>query len=186
MRSATEHATDSWGEPRSKTISWYDPAISATAGARTTGREHLQAIIDGKVPVPPFAAKTKTPRLLRRAALVGARLHSVGDGEATFRCTPDESTYNPAGIVHGGLLCMLLDSACGCAVQSLLAAGVAVSSIEIKVSFLSALRSDGGELEIIGKALRVGRQVGFAEAHARSGDGKLVGHATSSIALIRP
>lgn len=174
MRSATEHATDSWGEPRSKTISWYDPAISAAAGTSTTGREHLQAIIDGEVPVPPFAA------------LVGARLHSVGDGEATFRCTPDESTYNPAGIVHGGLLCMLLDSACGCAVQSLLAAGVAVSSIEIKVSFLSALRSDGGELEIIGKALRVGRQVGFAEAHARSGDGKLVGHATSSIALIRP
>jgi uncharacterized protein (TIGR00369 family) len=165
---------DAWGEPRSKTVSWYDPAISATAGASTTGREHLQAIIDGKVPVPPFAA------------LVGARLHSAGDGEAIFRCTPDESTYNPAGIVHGGLLCMLLDSACGCAVQSLLPAGVAISSIEIKVSFLSALRSDGGELEIIGKALRVGRQVGFAEAHARSGEGKLVGHATSSIALIRP
>ncbi len=167
-------AQDQWGEPHAKTVSWYDPEISAGAGRSAPGREYLQAIIDGKVPEPPFAA------------LVGARLHSVGDGEAIFRCTPDESTYNPAGIVHGGLLCILLDSACGCAVQSLLPAGVAISSIEIKVSFLSALRSDSGELEIIGKALRVGRQVGFAEAHARSGDGKLVGHATSSIALIRP
>ena len=141
---------------------------------RSPGREHLQAIIDGKLPVPPFAA------------LVGARLSSVAEGEAVFRCTPDESTYNPAGVVHGGLLCMLLDSACGCAVQSLLPAGVAISSIEIKVSFLSPLRSDSGELEITGKALRVGRQVAFAEADARSGEGKLVGHATSSIALLRP
>jgi uncharacterized protein (TIGR00369 family) len=164
---------DGWGEPRSKTVTWYDPMISATAGASTTGREHLQAIIDGKLPVPPFAA------------LVGARLDSVGDGEAVFRCTPDESTYNPGGIVHGGLLCMLLDSACGCAVQSLLPAGVAISSIEIKVSFLSALRAGSGELEIAGIALRAGRQVAFAEAHARNGEGKLVGHATSSIALLR-
>ncbi len=165
---------DGWGELRSKTVSWYDPAISANARGSVSGREHLQAIIDGKLPVPPFAA------------LVGARLHSVGDGEAVFRCTPDESTYNPGGIVHGGLLCMLLDSACGCSVQSTLPSGVAISSIEIKVSFLSALRSDSGELEIIGKALRVGRQVAFAEAYARNGDGKLVGQATSSIALIRP
>jgi uncharacterized protein (TIGR00369 family) len=169
----TENAGNGWGELRSKTVSWYDPAISASAGVSTPGREHLQAIIDGKLPVPPFAA------------LVGARLHSVGEGKAVFRCTPDESTYNPGGMVHGGLLCMLLDSACGCSVQSLLPRGVVISSIEIKVSFLSPLRSDSGELEITGKALRVGRQVAFAEAHARNGDGKLVGHATSSIALLR-
>lgn len=165
---------EEWGEPRTKTVTWYDPAISASAGASIPGREYLQAIADGKLPRPPIAD------------LVGARLHSVADGEAVFRCTPDESTYNPGGIVHGGLLCMLLDSACGCSVQSLLPAGVFISSIEIKVSFLSPLRAGSGELEITGKVLRVGRQVAFVEAHARNGEGKLVGHATSSIALVRP
>lgn len=174
MSGVTEHARNGWGELRTKTVSWYDPAISAGAGVSTPGREHLQAIIDGELPAPPFAA------------LVGARLHSVGEGEAVFRCTPDESTYNPGGMVHGGLLCMLLDSACGCSVQSVLRAGERISTIEIKVSFLSALRSNSGEIEVIGKALRVGRQVAFAEAHARNGDGKLVGHATSSIAVMRP
>lgn len=167
-------AVDAWGEPRTKTVTWYDPSISATAGASTPGREYLQAIVEGKLPRPPIAD------------LVGARLHSVADGEAVFRCTPDESTYNPGGIVHGGLLCMLLDSACGCSVQSRLPAGVFISTIEIKVSFLSPLRAGSGELEVIGKALRVGRQVAFSEAHARNGEGKLVGHATSSIALLRP
>jgi acyl-coenzyme A thioesterase PaaI-like protein len=48
------------------------------------------------------------------------------------------------------------------------------------------LRAGSGELEVSGKALRVGRQVAFAEAHARNGDNKLVGHATSSIAVSRP
>jgi uncharacterized protein (TIGR00369 family) len=163
-----------WGEPRTKTVTWYDPSISASAGATTPGRELLQAIVEGRLPPPPIAD------------LVGFRLTSVGDGEVVFRCTPDESVYNPAGVVHGGLLCMLLDSACGCSVQSTLPAGVGISSIEIKVSFLSALRADSGELEVTGRALRVGRQVAFAEAHARDGAGKLVGHATSSIALIRP
>jgi len=163
-----------WGEPRTKTVTWYDPSISASAGATTPGRELLQAIVEGRLPPPPIAD------------LVGFRLTSVGDGEAVFRVTPDESVYNPAGIVHGGLLCMLLDSACGCSVQSTLPAGAGISSIEIKVSFLSALRAGSGELEVTGRALRVGRQVAFAEAHARDGAGKLVGHATSSIALIRP
>ena len=167
-------ARGAWGEPRTKVVSWYDPMISAEAALALPGREFLESLAHGRLPRPPFAA------------LVGARLHSVGEGEVVFRCTPDESTYNPGGIVHGGLLCMLLDSACGCAVQSLLPGGVAISSIEIKVSFMSALRSDSGELEITGRALRVGRQVAFAEADARSGDGKLVGHATSSLSLMRP
>ena len=55
-----------------------------------------------------------------------------------------------------------------------------------QVSFLSPLRAGSGELEVICKALRVGRQVAFSEAHARTSEGKLVGHATSSIALLRP
>jgi len=167
-----ENARDGWGEQRTRAVSWYDPMISADAAVALPGREFLEAIIDGRLPRPPFAD------------LVGARLHSVDDGEAVFRCTPDESTYNPGGIVHGGLLCMLLDSACGCSVQSLLPAGSGISTIELKVSFLSPLRANSGELEVIGKALRVGRQVAFSEAHARNGVGKLVGHATSSIAVV--
>ena len=60
-----------------------------------------------------------------------------------------------------------------------------MSSIEIKVSFLSPVTAGGATLEVEGHALRVGRQVAFAEAHARTAAGKLVGHATTSIALTR-
>jgi uncharacterized protein (TIGR00369 family) len=161
-----------WGQPRTKTVTWHDPAISGAAATTMSGREFIQAIIDGRLPPPPFAQ------------LIGAELISVGDGVAVFRCTPDESTLNPLGIVHGGVVCTVLDSAAGCAVHSQLPAGVGFSTIEIKVSFLSP--ANGTTLEIEGRALRVGRQIAFAEAHARTAGGKLIGHATTSIALVRP
>jgi uncharacterized protein (TIGR00369 family) len=162
---------DGWGAPRSKSISWNDPLALAVAGAELSGREFLQAIIDGRLPPPPMAT------------LIGAELVLVGEGEAVFRCTPDESSYNPIGIVHGGLLCTLLDFAAGAAVQTLLNAGAASSSIEIKVSYLKPLRADSGPIEVHGRALRVGGRVAFAEAHARDQNGELVGHATTSLAV---
>lgn len=174
MSTAAPATRDGWGAARSRIVTWHDPAISAASAPALPGREFLQAIIEGRLPPPPIAG------------LVGARLVSVGDGEALFRCTPDEAMYNPLGMVHGGLLCTLLDSAAGCAVHTLLPAGVGYSSIEIKVSFLRALHADAGEIDVHGRALRVGRRVAFAEAHARDGAGELVGHATSSIAVLRP
>ena len=98
---------------------------------------------------------------------------------------PDESAYNPIGMVHGGLLCTVLDSAAGCAVHTRLA-GAGYGTIEITVSFLEPLHADVGEIEIHGHALRVGRRVAFAEAHARDTHGRLVGHATTSIAVTQP
>jgi uncharacterized protein (TIGR00369 family) len=165
---------DGWGAPRAQRISWYDPMLLRAAAADLSGRELLQAIINGQLPPPPIAA------------LIGAELVSVGDGEALFRCTPDESTYNSIGIVHGGLLCTLLDTAAGCAVQTLLPAGTGYASIEIKVSFMKPLRADSGPIEVLGRALRVGGRVAFAEANAHNRDGELVGSATTSIAVSRP
>jgi uncharacterized protein (TIGR00369 family) len=159
---------------RSKTVSWEDPSISAAAMASMSGRELLQAMIDGRLPRPPIAA------------LFDARLVSIGEGSARFQCVPDESAYNPIGLVHGGLLCTLLDSAAGCAVHTMLGPGVGYSTIEIKVSFLAAVRADSGTIEAEGRVLRLGRQVAFAEAHARTAAGKLVGHATTSLAVMRP
>jgi uncharacterized protein (TIGR00369 family) len=159
---------------RTKTVRWHDPRAMVAAAAELTGREVLQAIRDGRLPPPPMAN------------LVGARLASVGDGEVRFMCTPDESTYNTFGIVHGGLLCTMLDFAAGAATQTRLPAGVPSSSIEIKVSYLRPLRAEMGEITVDGRVLRVGARVAFAEAHAYDGAGELIGHATTSLALRRP
>jgi uncharacterized protein (TIGR00369 family) len=162
-----------WGERRSRGINWYDPVATARLGMELSGAEFLQGIIDGRFPPPPIAE------------LMGMELVSVGDGLAHFRGTPDETVYNPIGMVHGGFLSTLLDSAAGCAVHTLLPAGVGYSSIELKVSFLKAVRAEGGPIDVRGEVLRVGRRVAFAEARATNSAGDLMGHATTSIAVVR-
>jgi uncharacterized protein (TIGR00369 family) len=169
-----QKALRGWGATSSKTLTWHDPAALRAAGATLAGREFLQAILDGRLPPPPMAV------------LIDSELVSIGEGEVVFRCKPDESTYNPLGMVHGGLLCTLLDTAAGCAVQTLLPAGAGYASIEIKVSFLKPLRATTGEIKAHGLALKVGRRIAFAEAHARDQSGELVGHATTSLAINRP
>src|SRR5512132_447390 len=165
-------ADSDWGTPRTRDVTWYSPATLTAAAAELSGRQLLEAISEGRLPAPPMAE------------LIGARLVFVGAGEVRFAWTPDESAYNPIGMIHGGLLCTLLDFAAGAAVHTQLPAGVGFSSIEIKVSYLKALRADSGDIDVDGRALQVGRRVAFAEAHARNPAGELVGHATSSIAVI--
>jgi uncharacterized protein (TIGR00369 family) len=158
---------------RTKIVSWHDPAELRAGATERSGREFLEAIIARELPPPPMAA------------LVNAELLAVDDGEALFACTPDESTCNPMGVVHGGLLSTLLDTAAGCAVHSLLPAGTGFASIELKVSFLAPVHA-GDRLDVSGHVLRMGKRVAFAEAHARDPRGQLVGHATTTFALTRP
>ena len=71
-------AEHDWGEPRSKTVTWYG-ALAGIPGVRSlSGREVLQAMADGRLPPPPIAS------------LFQVRIVRVGDGEVTFRCRPHE------------------------------------------------------------------------------------------------
>jgi uncharacterized protein (TIGR00369 family) len=162
-----------WGPPSTKTITWFSPFAHRRAAVGLSGLEYLQGMIDGRFPPPPVAVS------------VASRLVAVSDGEAVFRCAPDESWLNPLGLVHGGLLCTLMDSAMGVAVQTKVPVGVGYASIELKVSFLRPLPWDGSsEIEVRGSVLRVGRRVAFAEARALDHEGRLVGHSTSSLAAV--
>ena len=53
-------------------------------------------------------------------------------------------------MVHGGLVCTLLDSVTACAVHSTLPLGKGYTSIEIKVSYLRAVTAGSGPLTATG------------------------------------
>jgi uncharacterized protein (TIGR00369 family) len=164
----------SWGAPRTRTIQWFDPLRAAAVGARLPGRAYLEAIADGTLPPPPIAS------------LFDFRITEVGDGEARFAVTPGESAYNPIGLVHGGLVCTLLDSVLGCAVHSQLPAGTGYTSIELKVSYLRPVRADSGEIHAHGWVTKPGRRVAFAEGDVRSADGSLLATASGSLLIMAP
>ena len=153
---------------RSRLVSWVDPTSALHRMKESTGLEFLTAMLDGHVPAPPIAA------LMRMTPT------AVAYGSATFECHPDESHYNPIGTVHGGLVCTLLDSVIGCAVQSTLPAGIGYTSIEIKVNYLRTVRADTGTLTATGTVTRPGSRVAFAEGSVVDGDGRLVATASSS------
>ena len=112
---------------------------------------------------------------------LGFSLVEVDRGHAVFTGTPGRSVYNPIGSVHGGYAATLLDSACGIATHSALAAGQGYTTLELKVSYVHGLTDRSGEVRAVGRLVSIGRRVAFAEATLHDGDGRLCATATSTL-----
>ena len=166
-------ATDlPWGPPRSKTVTWHDPAATVSGGMGMSGLEFMTAIVEGRLPPPPIAS------------LLGMRARHFERGLAVFEYTPDESVYNPLGVVHGGLLCTLADTVAGCAVQTTLEAGVGYTSIDITVNYLRPVTLDSGTILATGRVIKPGRRVALAAAEVHDQAGRLLATATSNCLII--
>ena len=164
----TTEVPTSWGEPRSREVTWYDPMVGATRALTMTGLDYLRAIQHGELPPAPIAG------------LLDFDVAEVEEGRVSFTCRPDESAYNPIGVVHGGLVCTLLDSVTACAVHSTLPAGKGYTSIEIKVSYLRAVTAASGTLTATGTLVKGGSRVAFSEGVVVDGSGRPVATATST------
>src|SRR5215207_4590170 len=162
-------APESWGDANSRTVSWHDPLITAAGALERSGLETMEAIRDGVLPPAPIGR------------LMQFDVRAVEEGRVEFGCTLDESVYNPIGVVHGGLVCTLLDSVLGCAVHTTLPAGVAYTSIELKVNYLRAVHATSGPLTAIGRVVKPGRRVAFAEGEVLDAAGRTVATASSSL-----
>jgi len=113
------------------------------------------------------------------------RLTEVEEGRVVFEGTPTRAVYNPIGTVHGGWMATLLDSACACAVHSMLKPGQVYTTLEIKTVFHRAL-TEGVPVKAEGRIVQMGRRAGFAEADLKGVDGKLYATATSTCLVMEP
>ena len=161
-----------WGEARSRLITWHDPRPTTAAGATMSGLEFMRAIQVGRLAPPPMAS------------VFGFEMTKVEVGKVTFECVPDESAYNPIGVVHGGLVCTLADTVVGCAVQTTLGSGATFTSIDLNVSYLRPVTLDSRVLRAVGTVTKPGKRVAYAAAEIRDGRDKVVATATSSLLII--
>ncbi|MBE3557704.1 MAG: PaaI family thioesterase [Ktedonobacteraceae bacterium] len=161
-------------ETRTRVIRWEDPAEAMQAAKTISGIEYLRALMTGKLPAPPFAI------------LTGTWLSEVSEGRVVFTAEPAEYHYNTLGTVHGGIIATILDSALGCAVQSLLPAGTGYTTLELKVNYLRPLTVKTGTVSCEGKVIHLGGRIATAEARLTDREGKLYAHATTTCIIFRP
>lgn len=159
---------------RTRTVTWHDPLPIAEKARTMRGLDFLQAMIDGEIPRPPFAY------------LLGMTLIEVAPGRAVFTVTPAEFLYNPIGLVHGGVAMTILDSATGCAVQTMLEAGVGYTTVSGNTNFIRPITLDTGLLRAEAQTINVGRRIATAEARLVDGAGKLYAHGVSTCAILTP
>ena len=113
---------------------------------------------------------------------VEAPLMTAAEVQLTLAWAPHLCTSN--GLLHGGVIMALADSA-GAAVASLnLPEGAAgTSTIESKTNFLGAVRE--GTVTATSRPLHVGSMTIVVETEVRAGD-KLVAKVTQTQAVLRP
>jgi uncharacterized protein (TIGR00369 family) len=161
-------------QQRQRRYEWQDPAIAAAAAPQMAGIDFFRALLDGTLPIPPIAAT------------LGFTMVSADPGRVVFEFTPAEFQYNPIGSVHGGVYAVMCDSACGCAVHSMLPKGAYYTSQDLSTKFLRAITTSTGPLQCEGTVIHLGSRTALAQARLTDAQGKLYAHATSSCLIFRP
>lgn len=159
---------------RARTFTWDDPMATFGEAAAMSGMELFTAMMEGRIPPPP---------IMNTLGFTG---FSFEEGRASFTLTPQEFHYNPIGSVHGGVYAAMLDSACGCAVHSMLPAGVFYTSLDLSLKFLRPILLGTGEVTAEGEVVHLGRRTALASARLVDGAGKIYATANSSCLIIRP
>ena len=137
-----------------------------------SGREFLQALIDGRLPAPPMA---RTLSFL---------LVEIGDGFAAFEGDAGPHLLNPLGIVHGGWALTLIDSAAGCAAHTLVPAGSSYTTVETKVNFSRPIAKDTGRVRAEGRVVGRGRRIISCEARVVDARERILAHGTSTLMVL--
>lgn len=159
---------------QSRTFEWTDPLEVASQARQQSGLEFLRAVAGrDRVQAAPIAQA------------IDMKLVEADPGRVVFELAPATYHYNPIGTVHGGVICTLCDSAASAAVHSLLPAGTAYTTLEVKVNFVRAATVASGLLRCEGTILSRGSRVATAEARLTDAAGKLYAHAVTTC-LIMP
>ena len=137
-----------------------------------TGLERLQAWVRGERYVEGLSA------------MLGIRPVLAEAGRVVVAATPLPEHYNSGGSVHGGFTATLLDTAMGCAAQTVVGARQFVTTMELKAAYHRRVTAETGRIEATGTVLSHGRRAVFAEARVTDAQGRLLASGTSTLMIL--
>ena len=115
---------------------------------------------------------------------LGFRLVDAGEGTAVVEMTPNANMANHSGLVHGGIISALADTAMGRSLRSLKPGVTRALSIDLKLNFIGAAKI-GEDLRAAGKVVHAGRRTVVTECRVEDRDGRLVATASATFAVTR-
>ena len=107
------------------------------------------------------------------------KLVSIELDRAVVACETAICHLQPFGIVHGGVLATLIDTATFWAVFLRLPQDAGLVNIDLKLNYLRPVSS--GTITATGKCIRSGRAISYAQARVADASGKLLAHGTSTL-----
>ena len=131
---------------------------------------------------PQFAARVRASFGRQKAmALIGARLTAVEPGATEIALAYREDLTQQKGFVHGGIIGMIADTACGYAAFSLMPADCSLVTVEYKINILAPAR---GALVARGEVVKAGRSLTVARAEVYAEDGKHVASMQQTLMML--
>jgi acyl-CoA thioesterase len=143
-----------------------------SAAKAISGIDVVRAQIRGDLPLPPLHH------------LLGITPTDAGEGMAACALPLSGWLATPFGWPQGGFIVLLADLALALGVQTTLAPGERMASVDIKVNFLRAVAGDGSAIEARAKVVHRGRSLAVSSAEVVAADGRTVALATGSAALL--
>jgi uncharacterized protein (TIGR00369 family) len=129
-----------------------------------TYRDRLFALINGS----PFVRH------------MGMRISDIAWGRATVEMTAAEFRLQPFGVVHGGNLATLIDTAtfwaCFLSIDS---DEDGLTTVDLKLNYLAPARAEA--LHCTGTLIKAGKTISYAEAEVLTADNRLIAHGTSTL-----
>ena len=111
--------------------------------------------------------------------LIGMTIEALAFDSCRIELELGERHLQPFGIVHGGVLATLLDTATFWAVYLRLPQGTGLVNVDLKLNYLKA--ASRGRLRAEGSCLRAGRQISVAEASVFDASGERIAQGTSTL-----
>ncbi|HET6146400.1 MAG TPA: PaaI family thioesterase [Polyangia bacterium] len=112
-------------------------------------------------------------------------LREVGDGSASWEWeyAVDPAHFNPHGVLHGGVVMGLLDTAMGHVVSEVVVPqGRINAAAQFNIHFLLPVRA--GTIRARGKVVKIGKRTAVVEGSALDDSGAVVAIATATHVLL--
>lgn len=115
---------------------------------------------------------------------LGIRVLESSPGTVTMEITPQAEHLNLGGIVHGGLLSTLMDSATGWAIHTTLPAGSTPPHLAVAYRFLSMAHA-GVPLRARATVLKTGTNIAHAHVEIHDTSARLIATGETTHAVVQ-